>query len=274
MTETAPPVRITEVSAAYWRVTFDNPPLNLVDAALFTGLQEVLARIEAGDDLRVVVFESADEDYFLAHFDMSGNATPVVRAPGPSGLPGVPDIVTRLARSPVVSIAKIRGRVRGLGSEFILACDMRFASRERAVLGQPEVGAGVIPGGGGTEWLPRLVGRGRALEIILGADDFDAEIAERYGYVNRAVPDADLDAFVDNLARRIASFGRRPLAMAKSLVNRGSIPPDEELVEGGTAFNTTLTWPETRERVGDLLGRGLNRPGDVELDLGRHVGPR
>jgi enoyl-CoA hydratase/carnithine racemase len=144
----------------------------------------------------------------------------------------------------VVSIAKIRGCVRGVSSEFVLACDMRFASRENTRLGQPEVGVGVHPGGGGTERLPHLVGRGRALEIVLGANDFDGDTAERYGYVNRALPDAELDGFVDALARRIASFDRRAIAAAKHLVNQVSLPSADRLLDAITSFGTALTGPK------------------------------
>jgi len=165
----------------------------------------------------------------------------------------------------VVSIAKIRGCVRGVSSEFVLACDMRFASRENTLLGQPEVGVGVHPGGGGTERLPPLVGRGRALEIILGANDFDGEAAERYGYVNRTLPDAELDGFVDVLARRIASFDRRPIAAAKNLVNQVSLPPADRLLEALNSFTTAMTWPETQKRIQALLKRGLQREGDFEI---------
>src|SRR5262245_2959419 len=212
--------------------------------------------MDASPDLRVVVFESANPGFYLAHFDMSGKSAGVGRAVGPSGLPIPTDAFVRLTQSPVVSIAKIRGRVRGLGSEFILACDMRFASRENAILGQPEVGAGVVPGGGGTERLPLLVGRGRALEIILGADDLDADTAERYGYVNRAFADRELDSFVDALARRIASFDKRPIATAKNLVNQVSLPSIDRLLEGRNAFAAALTWPETHRRIQTLFSRG------------------
>src|SRR6202023_539473 len=157
---------------------------------------------------------------------------------------------------PVVSIAKIRGCVRGVSSEFVLACDMRFASRENTRLGQPEVGVGLHPGGGGTERLPHLVGRGRALEIILGANDFDGDTAERYGYVNRALPDTELDVFVDTLARRIASFDGPALAAAKSLVNNVSLPSADRLLEGLTSFQTALTWTDAQQRVGALLRLG------------------
>jgi enoyl-CoA hydratase/carnithine racemase len=170
------------------------------------------------------------------------------------------DTFVRLTKSPVVSIAKIRGCVRGVSSEF--TCDMRFASRENTLLGQPEVGVGVNPGGGATERLPLLVGRGRALEIVLGANDFDGDTAERYGYVNRALPEAELD--VDVLARRIASFDRRPLATAKNLINQVSLPSADQLLDALNAFQTALTWPETQQRIQALLERGLQREGDFE----------
>ena len=248
MTESAAQVRVIEETPAYWRVVFDNPPLNLVDATMFEGLQDLLGRMDASPNLRVVVFESDNPEFYLAHFDLSDEARNVglLKTVGPSGLPTLIDTFVRLTKSPVVSIAKIRGRVRSVGGEFVLACDMRFASRENSVFAQVEVGAGVHPGGGGTERLPPLVGRGRALEIILGANDFDGEAAERYGYINRALPDAELDGFVDVLARRIASFDRRPIAAAKNLVNQVSLPPADRLLEALNSFTTAMTWPETQ----------------------------
>ena len=185
-------------------------------------------------------------------------------AVGASGLPVLMDTFVRLTKSPVVSIAKIRGCVRGVSSEFVLACDMRFASRENTKLGQPEVGVGLHPGGGGTERLPHLVGRGRALEIILGANDFDGDTAERYGYVNRSLPDADLDGFVDALARRIASFDRRALAAAKSLINQVSLPPADRLLDSLNSFQAALAWPEAQQRVQALLKRGLQQDRSFE----------
>lgn len=271
MTTSATPVRIVEQTPAYWRVLFDNPPLNVVDASVFEGLQDLLSRMDASPDLRVIVFESANPEFYLALFDMTGRSATVAKTVGPSGLPIPTDAFVRLARSPVVSIAKIRGRARGVGSEFVLACDMRFASRENAILGQPEVGAGVIPGGGGTERLPLLVGRGRALEIVLGANDFDGDTAERYGYVNRALPDSELDGFVDELARRIASFDRRPIAAAKGLIDHVSLPPVDRLLDARNAFATTLTWPETQHRVRTLFSRGLQQEGDLENRFGAHL---
>src|SRR5882757_10184143 len=266
MTESASHLRVIEETPAYWRVVFDNPPLNIMDADMFENLQAVLARMDTSPSLRVVVFESANPDFYLAHFDVKDTARTLtlLKAVGPSGLPSLLDTFVRLTKSPVVSIAKIRGRARGVSSEFVLACDMRFASREKTALAQVEVGSGVHPGGGGTERLPALVGRGRALEIIIGSDDFDGETAERYGYVNRALPDAELDGFVDRFARRIATFDRRPIEAAKNLVNRGSLPSADRLLGGSKSFLTSVTWPEAQQRFKALFERGLNKPGDTE----------
>src|SRR5438094_4824842 len=191
-TNSAAHVRVIEETPAYWRVVFDYPPFNIVDASIFEALQDLIARMNASPSLRIVVFESANPEFYLAHFDLTGKIGNIMTAVGASGLPILMDTFVHLTKSPVVSIARIRGCVRGVSSEFVLACDMRFASRENTRLGQPEVGVGVHPGGGGTERLPHLVGRGRALEIILGANDFDGDTAERYGYVNRALADAEL----------------------------------------------------------------------------------
>src|SRR6202035_2317141 len=264
MTESAMPLRVIEETPAYWRVVFDYPPFNIVDATIFQGLQDLHARMDSSPSLRVVVFESANPEFYLAHFDLTGKIGNITTAVGPSGLPILLDTFVRLTKSPVVSIAKIRGCVRGASSEFVLACDMRFASRENTLLGQPEVGVGVHPGGGGAERLPHLVGRGRALEIILGANDFDGETAERYGYVNRALPDTELDVFVDTLARRIASFDRRALSAAKTLVNNVSLPSADRLLEALNSFQTALTWPEAQRRVGTLLKLGLQQDADFE----------
>jgi len=264
VTDSALRLRVIVETPAYWRAVFDSPPFNIVDAAMFQGLQDLLARMDADPSLRVVVFDSANPEFYLSHFDLTGKIGNIMTAVGPSGLPILVDTFVRLTKSPVVSIAKIRGCVRGVSSEFVLACDMRFAALENTRLGQPEVGVGLHPGGGGAERLPRLVGRGRALEIVLGASDFDGDTAARYGYVNRALPDAELDGFVDVLARRIASFDRRAIAAAKSLVNQVSLPPADQLLEALTSFQTALTWPEAQQRVQALLKRGLQRDVDFE----------
>src|SRR5258705_4835505 len=264
MSESVAPVRVVEETPAYWRVVFDYPPFNILDATIFEGLQDLLARMDASPSLRVVVFESANPEFYLAHFDLTGKTGNITTAVGPSGLPILMDTFVRLTKSQVVSIAKIRGCVRGGSSEVVLACDMRFASRENTQLGQPAVGVGVHPGGGGAERLPLLVGRGRALEIVLGANDFDGDTAERYGYVNRALPDTELDGFVDVLARRIASFDRRAIAAAKSLVNQVSLPSMDRLLDAINSFQTALTWPEAQQRIEALLKLGLQHDGEFE----------
>ena len=264
MAKDAGPLRVIEESPAYWRVVFDYPPFNIVDAALYQALQDLLVRMDASPSLHVVVFESANPDFFLAHFDLTGKIGNIMTAVGPSGLPILTDTFVRITRSPVASIAKIRGCARGVSSEFVLACDMRFASRENTLLGQPEVGVGLHPGGGGTERLPRLVGRGRALEIVLGANDFDGDTAAQYGYVNRALADKELDGFVDALARRIATFDGRAIAAAKCLINEVSLPSADTLLNALNSFQTALTWPETSLRVEALLKHGLQRDRSYE----------
>jgi len=264
VTESAAPLQVTEETPAYWRVVFDYPPFNVVDATMFQGLQDLLARMDVSPSLRVIVFESAIHEFYLSHFDLTGKTGNITTAVGPSGLPILTDTFVRLTRSPVASIAKIRGCVRGVSSEFVLACDMRFASRENTLLGQSEVGVGLHPGGGGTERLPPLVGRGRALEIVLGANDFDGDTAERYGYVNRALPEAELDGFVDALARRIASFDRRAVAAAKNLVNQVSLPSADQLLNALNSFQVALTWTEAQRRIQALVRRGLQQDSDFE----------
>jgi enoyl-CoA hydratase/carnithine racemase len=258
------PMRVIEEMPGYWRAIFDHPPFNVVDADVFQALQDFLVRMETTESLRVVVFESALADFYLSHFDLTGRIGNIMSAIGPTGLPILMDTFVRLTKAPVVSLARIRGCVRGVSSEFVLACDMRFASRENTKLGHPELGVGLHPGGGGTERLPHLVGRGRALEIVLSANDFDGDTAERYGYVNRSLPDAELDGFVDGLARRIASFDRRALVAAKHLVNEVSLPPFDRLLDAFTSFGTALGWPEAQNRVRAVLERGLQRDADFE----------
>ena len=266
MAESASPLRLVEETPAYWRVVFDYPPFNVMDGTMFQSLQDLLARMDASQTLRVVVFESAILDFYLAHFDLTGKLGNVMSGVGPSGLPILMDTFVRITKSPVVSIAKIRGCARGASSEFVLACDMRFASRENTRLGQPEVAVGLHPGGGGAERLPHLVGRGRAIEIVLGGNDFDGDTAERYGYINRALADVELDGFVDALARRIASFDRRAIAAAKNLINQVSLPSADRLLDALISFQTALSWTEAQQRVGALIKRGLQKDVDFEKE--------
>lgn len=253
------PMRVIEETPGYWRAIFDYPPFNVVDGDVFQALQDLLVRMETTESLRVIVFESALPDFYLSHFDLTGKIGNIMSAIGPTGLPILMDTFVRLTKAPVVSLARIRGCVRGVSSEFVLACDMRFASRENTKIGHPELGVGLHPGGGGTERLPHLVGRGRALEIVLSANDFDGDTAERYSYVNRSFPDAELDGFVDTLARRISSFDRRALVAAKNLVNEVSLPPFDRLLDAFTSFGTALGWSEAQNRIRSVLERGLQR---------------
>ncbi|MGI5521700.1 enoyl-CoA hydratase/isomerase family protein [Micromonospora sp. CA-259024] len=270
-----PQIHVRQNSATYWTATFDNGPVNLMDPDTLYELDALVSRLETDPDVQVVVFDSANPDYFIAHWDMAADPQTVVGMATESskrrGMHPYTDLFTRLSRLPVVTIASVRGRVRGAGSEFILACDIRFASRERAVLGQFEVGLGAVPGGGTTAWLPRLMGRGRALEVLLGADDFPGDLAERYGYVNRALPDGELDEFVDGFASRIAGFDKQAIVETKALVNRVDLPSDDEFVAALDGYFASFSRPGTQARAAALFELGVQQPGDGELRLGHHV---
>lgn len=266
-------IRLEKRLPTYWRVTFDHPPLNIFGPETIPELNEIITALEADEDVEVVVFDSAVEGFFLTHYNFLAPLEELARIPpGPTGLQALPDMLVRLSRTPVVSIALIRGRATGVGSELALASDMRFASREKAILSQWEVGAGLVPGGGPMARLPRLIGRGRALEVLLSADDIHGELAERYGYVNRSLPDAELDGFVDALAMRIASFDKQAIAATKHLVDVASLPPDEEIKPEWDAFIAALGRPVSQKRIKALMERGFHRAGDVENRLGFHVG--
>ena len=265
-------IRLTRVSPAYWRLTFDNPPLNLMGPQFVREFGEIMTVLEADDHVRVLVIESAVEGFFLNHSDFLAKLEDLTGLPqGPTGLEAWPDILVRLTRAPVVSIALIRGRATGNGSEIALACDMSFASREKAVLSQWEVGVGLVAGGGPMARLPRLMGRGRALEVLLSADDIGGDLAQAYGYVNRSLPDVELDRFVDALATRIASFDKWAIANTKRLVN-ASLPPDVEIAAGWEACMASIVRPAAQERFKTLFEQGFQNPGDVEDRLGFHLG--
>jgi enoyl-CoA hydratase/carnithine racemase len=266
-------IRLARLTPAYWRVTFDNPPLNLMGPEFVLQFREILTAIETDEHLKVVVFDSAVEGFFLNHSDFLANLEDLTGIPaGPTGLPAWPDILVRLTRTPVVSIALIRGRATGNGSEIALACDMSFASREKAILSQWEVGVGLVAGGGPMARLPRLIGRGRALEVLLGSDDVRGDLAEAYGYVNRSLPDAELDQFVDALASRIASFDKWAIGNTKRLVNAASLPPDVEVDAGWQACMVSIARPAAQEKIKALMARGFHKPGDAENRLGFYVG--
>jgi enoyl-CoA hydratase/carnithine racemase len=266
-------IRLERRLPTYWRVTFDMPPVNIFGPKQVLLLNDIVTTIETDAEVKVVVFDSAVEGFFITHYDFLAPLEDSLSIPpGPTGLQALPDMLVRLSRAPVVSIASIRGRATGVGSELALASDMRFASREKAILSQWEVGAGLVPGGGPMARLPRLMGRGRALEVLLGADDIRGDLAERYGYVNRSLADAELDGFVEALAVRIASFDKQAIAETKRLVDVASLPPDAEILPEWDAFLAALGRPASQTRIKALMERGFHRAGDVENRLGFHVG--
>jgi enoyl-CoA hydratase/carnithine racemase len=265
-------LHLNRQSPACWRVTIDNPPINVMGPEMVQQFQEVINALETDEHVRVVIFDSAVDDYFLNHSDFLANLDDLTSMPsGPTGLPPWPDFLARLTRVPVVSIALIRGRATGNGSELTLACDMSFASREKAIISQWEVGVGMVAGGGPMARLPHLIGRNRALEVLLSSEDIRGDQAEAYGYVNRALPDTDLDAFVEALGTRIASFDKWAIANTKRLVNT-SLPPDVELSAGWDACIASLGRPAAQDGIKALMTQGFHKPGDVENRLGYYVG--
>jgi enoyl-CoA hydratase/carnithine racemase len=267
-------IQVSQPSTACWRVTFNNPPLNVMGPEFVLEFRDIMAKLETDDDVKVVVFDSAVDGFFLNHSDFHARFDDLTSIPqGPTGLEAWPDVLVRLTRAPFVSIALIRGRATGNGSELALACDMSFMSRDKkAVLSQWEVGVGLVAGGGPMARLPRLIGRGRALEVLLGSDDIGGELAEAYGYVNRSLPDAELDGFVDALARRIASFDKWAIANTKRLVNAAGLPADVEIAAGWDACMASIGRPAAQNRLKALFALGFHQPGDVEDHLGGYLG--
>jgi enoyl-CoA hydratase/carnithine racemase len=265
MTEERQLVRAERRGPAYWQVTFDNPPFNVYDPELEGSLARIVDQLEAEPEVRVVVFDSALADFFMAHLNLGR-----IREFG-DGMPTWFDLVGRLGSAPFITVASIRGRARGIGNEFLMALDIRFASREKAILGQLEIGTGIIPGCGGMERLWRLVGRARALEIIAAGEDYDADTAERYGWINRSVPDSELDAFVERFAQRIASSDAEALLAIKETLNEENPPPStESLAVTHARFQQLLA----RDSVQDLLRQLQQAPPEAILDLELNMGER
>ena len=252
-------------------VTIDHPPINLLDLALMRELDGIGREVEADDAVRVVVFDSADPEFFIAHADVSLIEQLPTNAPRPTTLGFFHAMVERFRTMPKATIGKIEGRARGGGSEFLLSLDLRFGALGRAILAQPEVALGIIPGGSGTQRLPRLIGRARALEVILGCEDVSAELAERWGYLNRALPPAELGPFVERLALRIASFPAEAIALAKTAVDAAALPTEPGLLEEADCFNRSLGTAAARARMARFLELG-GQTRAVEMDLGRLVG--
>jgi enoyl-CoA hydratase/carnithine racemase len=248
-------------------VTIDNPPINLFDAKLMRDINRVGEEIERDDAVRVAVFDSANPEFFIAHADVTLiQALPTDAQPKADKLGFFHAMVDRFRTMPKATIAKIEGRARGGGSEFALSMDMRFAALGRAILSQPEVALGIIPGGSGTQRLPRLMGRARALEVILGCEDVPADLAERYGYVNRALPADELGPFVERLAYRIASFSPDAIRLAKAAVDAAELPTIEGLIEEGHLFNQSVATPEAQARMKAFMQTG-GQTREAELGL-------
>jgi enoyl-CoA hydratase/carnithine racemase len=270
MTQAYRTLRVARSDEGVLSVVIDAPPMNLIGPELVRDLVILLGELESDADIRVMVLESADPEYFVPHVDLTKVAEYTAEA-AKAGGPGDASLGMlwhKLSELPVVSIAKIRGRARGAGSELALACDMRFAARENAVLGQIEIGIGAPPGAGAVQHLGRLLGRGRAMEAILGAADFGADEAERYGWVNRALPDAELDAFVARLARRIASFPADAVRSAKQVLNELTLPGPDAVRADARRFQQLVGSDTVKARLAALFAKGLQTRGPLELDLG------
>jgi enoyl-CoA hydratase/carnithine racemase len=262
---------LTAESPTLWRVTFHNPPVNVIGPEMMRDLKTLLTELEGNDTVNVVVFDSADPDFYLAHYDLAADPAVAEALPSATGYAAWVDVTVRISKLNAVTISAIRGIARGAGSEFVLATDIRFASREKAILGQMEVGFAAVAGGGAGGRLPALVGRGRAFEILLGGQDFDGDLAERYGYVNRAVADADFDCFVDAYARRVSGWNHQALAEIKSFVNKYTRLPDAEFPLHSDAFWGAVGRPEFQTTASRLFAKGLQDRGPLEYNLGEDI---
>jgi enoyl-CoA hydratase/carnithine racemase len=262
---------LTATSPRLWRVAFNNPPVNAIGTAMIAELKQLLTELESNQTVNVVVFESADPDFFLAHYDLAADHAATEALPSPTGYAAWVDVTVRLSHVPAVTISAIRGIARGAGSEFVLATDLRFASLEKTVLGQMEVAFTALPGGGAAGRLPALVGRGRAFEILLGGEDYSGALAEKYGYVNRAIPDAGFEAFVTAYATRVSRWDRRVIADIKHYINKYTMLPDAEYPLHSDAFWGAARRPGFQSFTAALFERGLQTRGEIEYNLGRDV---
>jgi enoyl-CoA hydratase/carnithine racemase len=264
----------TRIASGVLFATFDNPPINLIGPALVHDLVDLLDKLEHDRDIHVIVFASGDEEFFLPHVDIAHVAEYTIETAriGGAASGSLGGLLRRLSEVRQVTIAKIEGFARGAGSELALACDMRFASRERAVFGQIEAGLGAVPGAGAIQHLTRLLGRGRAMEVILSSGDYDAELAERYGWVNRAIPQSELGPFVEALATRIAKFPAAGLSANKKRINDLSLPPLADVRADAALFQETIKQPRAQARTKELLAGGMQSRGDLERGFADALG--
>ncbi|MFA6083497.1 enoyl-CoA hydratase/isomerase family protein [Mucilaginibacter sp.] len=264
-------IKIREEQAVLF-ASIDNPPINLLGPGLVRDLVSLIRILDQGDKYKVVVFSSANPNYFIPHVDVTKIAEYRAIAAELVGEPSLSLLYRRLSETKAVTIAQIAGRVRGAGSEFVLACDMRFASKEKAIFGQLEAAFGQVPGSGGVQHLTRLMGRGRAFEVITSSTDYSADLAERYGWINRAMPDAELDVFVSDLARRIARFPHQGLIDIKQRINAIALASAEDYRIDSDLFGKATQNPETKARYKSILEKGFQLDGKTELNLGEALG--
>jgi enoyl-CoA hydratase/carnithine racemase len=261
---------VVREEGAVWFADIAAPPMNLLGPELVRDLVSLIQRAESDDAAQVLVFTSTDPDYFISHVDVTRIAEYRAEAAKLTGEASIAALFRHLSASRLVSIAQIEGRVRSAGSEFVLACDLRFAARESAVFSQFEPAFGLLPGGGAAQHLTRLMGRARALEVLLGAEDWDADLAERYGWINRALPAGDLADFVRLLAHRIARFPAAGRVAVKDRVNAIALAPAEDFRRDSDLFGDAAREPEAQRRFRTALQQGFQTR-DVELDLARRL---
>jgi enoyl-CoA hydratase/carnithine racemase len=247
------------------------PPMNLLGPELVRDLVALLQQAEADESVKVLVFKSADPDYFISHVDLTRVAEYRAEAAKLTGEASIGLLFRHMSASRLVTIAQIEGRVRSAGSEFVLACDMRFAARESAVFAQFEAAFGQIPGGGATQYLARVMGRARALEVLLSAEDYDAELAERYGWINRAMPASEISDFVAALAHRIATFPSAGAAAIKERVNAITLAPTDDFRRDSDLFGEQVRTAEAQRLIQAAMRRGLQTR-DAEMELARMIG--
>lgn len=264
-------LKLTVESPTFWRVTFDNPPINVIGLEMMSELKQLLTELERNDTVNVVVFDSADPDFYVAHYDVEVDADAAEALPSPTGYTAWVDITVRMSRLQAITIAAIRGIARGAGSELVLAMDMRFASLEKAKLAQVEIALKAVTGGGASGRLPSLVGRGRTMEILLGGEDFDGALAERYGYVNRAIPDAEFENFVSAFARRVSGWDHQAIVEVKAFIDKYTRLPDAEYPLHSDAYWAAVSRPEVGGIVGRLLESGMQKRGPLEYNLGTDI---
>ncbi|MCQ8277381.1 enoyl-CoA hydratase/isomerase family protein [Acetobacteraceae bacterium KSS8] len=256
-----------EAQGAVLFVTIDAPPMNLLGPELVRDLVLLIEVLDQGEPYKVVVFKSADPDYFISHVDVHKIAAYRQEAARLTGEASIALLFRRLAETKAVTVAQVEGRTRGAGNEFILNCDMRFAARGRAIFAQNEAAYGLVPGGGGAQHLVRMLGRGRALEVMLSADDFDADLAEHYGWINRAFAPEVLAPFVTDLAHRIAGFPAAGLTLIKERTNAISLAPVEDFRRDSDLFGSAVTNAEAQQRIKAAIELGFQTRA-AEMNLG------